>query len=98
MRLLNQPFDLSKNDVIETKYLIFTFKKEPHKRTYDVTIKNKANDDIGDIKWYVPFRAYAFYVNNRFPYYKSIVMDVKCLQDVIDVLHDLMDLRKLKRS
>ena len=72
----------------ETKYLTFKVEKEKPK-TKVIGIYNKsANDRIGTIEWYGPWRQYCFSAE------WDIIWNNACLSDIILVINELMNEHK----
>ena len=72
----------------ETKYLAFIIAKEKPKTKVISIVNKSANDEIGIIDWYSPWRQYCFT-----PGYGT-VWNNTCLEDVNDVIQMLMNGRK----
>lgn len=74
---------------MESKFLNFTEKK-----TTGVTcvyfVSNKSGTDLGQIKWYSPWRKYVFEP------YSGNVFDTECLGDVIRMITKLMTERRAR--
>jgi len=76
----------------ETQYLIFEDQEIPKKKTKVINVVNiNADEVIGVIKWYGPWRQYCF-----FPEFDT-VWNITCLTDVNDVIQKLMKDRKTKK-
>jgi len=73
----------------KTQYLIFEDQEIPKKKTKVINVVNiNADEVIGVIKWYGPWRQYCF-----FPEFDT-VWNITCLTDVNDVIQKLMQDRK----
>ncbi len=69
----------------KTEFLTFMKYKDSAKKTYDISVLNKSCDTLlGKIKWYGPWRQYALHTMD------GIVLDRKCMNDVISYMDNLM--------
>jgi len=76
----------------KTQYLIFEDQEIPKKKTKVINVINiNADEVIGMIKWYGPWRQYCF-----FPEFDT-VWNTTCLIDVNEVIGNLMQDRKTKK-
>jgi hypothetical protein len=76
----------------KTQYLIFEDQEISKKKTKVISVINiNADDIIGIIKWYGPWRQYCF-----FPEFDT-VWNITCLTDVNEVIGNLMLDRKTKK-
>lgn len=76
----------------ETQYLVFIDTETPKRKTKVINIINiNAEEVIGIIKWYGPWRQYCF-----FPEYDT-VWNITCLNDVNEVIQKLMKDRKTSK-
>jgi len=75
----------------ETQYLEFEELPTKGKTKYINVINRKAQEFIGEIKWYAPWRQYCF-----FPEFDT-VWNTKCLDDVNDLIKQLMKDRRVKK-
>lgn len=95
---LSKAIEVIESVVIEKrkpKWLEFQeLEMQPNKKTKTFLVWNKENDEvpIGEIKWYGPFRKYAFYPQ------PNTVYEPTCMQDITDFLNDLMDERKAEKD
>lgn len=79
----------------ETKYLIFKELPNPGRKTKIISIINKSSDEeIGTIEWYSSWRQYCF-MSGMMHY--GTVWNNTCLADVVSVLNELMDERKVSK-
>lgn len=77
----------------ETKYLRFVDWGNPGKRTKHISVENpKSQAGLGSIRWYGPWRQYAFEP------YMSTVYDNECLRDIALVLDELNEGQKEQRD
>lgn len=75
----------------QTQYLIFEDKEASTKTKFINVININANNVIGAIKWYGPWRQYCF-----FPEFNT-VWNTTCLNDINEVIQKLMTDRKIKK-
>ncbi len=71
----------------KTKFLVFSRTKLKNKKTYNVEIKNKYDELIGEIYWRTGWRTY---VVNIAP---DIDLDTKCLDDISGYIKLLLEER-----
>lgn len=76
---------MSNEPVYETQYLRF-YRYHPQSRKTPIFYIRPVKDDftlLGAVKWYGPFRKYAFYPED------GTVYDTKCLEDIINFINEL---------
>lgn len=81
-------------DVIEeTQYLKFDFRKSKSKLTAVVLVKAKRSAMLlGEIKWYAPWKQYAFFPRDR------TLFNSECMTDILTVIAVLMKQRKKTKT
>ena len=75
-------------DTIGTEFLMFIKCKFSHKKTFNITVKNRDFEVLGKIYWHNHWRRYIFEPKAK------IVFDSKCLKDITKYIDDLMEDRK----
>jgi len=82
--------------VKEGKYIVFIdagYSVSGKTRVWDVATKEDYEDLVGEVRWFGPWRCYAFY-----PYDKT-VFEKTCLRDIADFCEEqTMMFRKGKRQ
>jgi hypothetical protein len=79
----------------EPKYIQFVdagYSSSGKTKVWDVATKEDAEDLIGEIKWFGPWRCYAFY-----PFEKT-VFEKTCLRDIADFCEKQTKLKKGAKS
>ncbi len=55
-------------------------------------LNKESGYNLGQIKWYGPFRKYSFFPS------ENCVFETKCLQEIVDFMNELMDARKKAKA
>lgn len=78
----------------ETRYLLFKEERQEGKKTKVIHVLNKnSKDQIATIEWYGAWRQYCF-MPERFDF--DTVWNINCLQEIIEVISQLMNERRIK--
>ena len=73
---------------IGTEFLMFVKWKFSHKKTFDITVKNRDFEVLGRIYYHNHWRRYIFEPK------AEKIFDSKCLKDITKYIDDLMEDRK----
>ncbi len=79
----------------ETKYLAFQWYMVKGRKTPVIDVLSRSGSTLlGRIKWYGPWRQFAFYPNSE----KETIFNRECLNTINEVISELMEQRKQARQ